>query len=372
MSEAGELDNDLFFPQFVDAREENRVRIDRADDLTKKWTYHGYLLTREASEAKVNELFGGGSYWARYSERGPNGSFRFLKHKFVTIPGRYRPPLMLPTTELTATGPSSPAPTAPTPAGPETPAKMSLNEVLQTTLVTQVLDVVKANKASPATDWGVVLTAILPAAVKVVERIVDRPREGPDHALAAELASLRDQINRLSQPQPSPAASNLGEAFKMMRDMLAVQEELGSMGRGSGPASADDKLLEVGGRILEAMTTSPSGRPAGARPQPIPPGGQPVLALWQQMLLRYRPILVGEAMKGTPTNDVVELALRFMPAEAEGVLREFVARPDAQAALRTTIPELQQFPVWSDMLVISFRQAIEAMDKDEPEEEEAE
>lgn len=349
-----------------DSAEQARVRIDRTDDRSKKLVFHGYLGLEEATEARVADLFGGGAYRAQLtSQDALRGSWFIRATKFFEVPGAYKPPLQLP-------GVSSPKPEqAAAAAGVVGDVRVgggaAPNDVLQTALVTQLLDIMKQTK-SPAgpvasVDWG----PILIAAIGVLPELFAARREsasGRDPALTAlaqQIQSLSDRLEQL-QRAPSPGSVALTDQLGSLRELAGLARMLaGKRGDDDDDEDAGDpttkmlgKVIDMFGPRLGAGTPAPGNAvaPTGGALTHMPP----VVAA----LRMYGPSLVGNAEEGNDPNEVAQSIEGMIPARYLPDLRAFVHQPTATAQVMQLVPALTPYAEWTQALVVSLRSRLPA------------
>lgn len=324
-----------------DVSGDSTIRVERLDEHTGRWVFHGYMT--DVTEAAISERFGGGRYKCKLLETDERGSRVIRKTREFTLPGPYRAP-----TDLPGVRPTVPAPVeqaAAAGAAHQAPERVSVNEMLNSALVTQLLDIMKV-KSQPVQPSGPPpwLEAIAPVLPVLVERLLARqPGLSPELvAMMEEFRSMRAELSALRQQGPVSGA--MGDAIKAIRELMEVRDMIVPGGEGGG--GVDAAMLGLGTKLLEKMGSAPAESPT-VRP---PTSGPPVpssMPLWQQLLMRYRVQLVEAAMRGMDPGAVADLAAQFLPAELEGVAVEYVQRPDAATVASQVIPQLQEFPKWN-------------------------
>lgn len=347
------VENELMFSE---AKGEDRIRVQRADDYTKKDILHGYLIPDEATEAKLAEIWGGGRYSCCHIASNETGSRVVKDRKIYTVLGAYKRPAEI----LGLASAPVPAPVAPgivdvvglqrAGAG----LTMSPNEALSNVLLSQVLDVVKTTREGKM-DWA----AIIPGVLGVVEAYMARPK---DEGILTALRDLGDRMTAIQQ-RPAVAAGSLEEGLKH----LALLKEA----MRNDPETDKEPVDPVVGMVkplLELLQHQQAVKGSEPAPKQIPSGQEIVapLPLWQQMLLRYRGTILQFARRGVEPDFTADTILRLLDSDLEGVLAEFVQRPDAAQIAAQVLPELQSFPTWTDGVFAALKTGMEP-EPDEPE-----
>jgi hypothetical protein len=353
------LRTDLLFP---DAREDERIRINRLDDYTRRPVIHGYFASHEATEARIAELWGGGRYVAIHLRRNEQGLETYYKSLTLQIPGPYKP-----AREIYGMPRSVDAPAA-TPEvgtlGGRIPPGMSARDALDSAVISRVLDLLERGKAEgPKIDWPPIVASVTGLLGTIVTAMMSRNR-GPDPEMVAMLQRLESQL----KAQPGPAASAIGDAVKAVKELIGVRDML--LPESGGAKEFDvmsliPKLIE-----LVQQRAGVAGAGSGPAPTPLAPPASPVVEavpvpLWQRLLLHYRAQIVAFARRGMDPTLAGPLALQVVPPDMEGVLIEFVRRPNAASLVLDTLPELQEFERW----VAEFVEAIRSEVMEDEEEE---
>lgn len=331
---------------FEDAGPDARVRLYREDDLSKKWIYHGLLAADEATEQLVVDLFGGGRWVVQLIGVDPeSGKQRIQGTRSTKIPGPYRPPRG----EL----PGNKVVTVPVAAISEGPVRggerVPVNDVLNTVLVDRVLDVVQRSQRGQESGPPAWIEPMLRLLAPVIERVLDRPQQRDDPERTRILDELRDLRRDVAErDRPGPAASGIADAVEAVKSLIGVKDLL--EGRDPNPDAA---MWNGFGKLAEAALRSVPGTPA--LPAPGPVETREPMPLWQQLLVRNKGYLLDAAMRGDDAADVADLAARLLPANVVGVAVEFVQQPNALDLTGQAIPELLQFPAWTQTFLGAFR-----------------
>jgi len=366
---------------FEDAAHDQRVRVYREDEQSRRMIFHGILPVDEAREENVAELFGGGKFRAQLMVRSEQGQEVINKTIDFRLPGAYKPP----TGSLPGVGPKveigtlRPVQVAGSPeAGRGNGAAPNVNEILNQALVSQVLDVVKSTREGRAAagggiDWTPIITAGLGALTAFIER-----GSRPDHALQDQLRELRDQLNGL-RTQPGPVSSSLKDVMEALKGLTEVRSAIAGGGESTVERDPMDKMIELGQTIISAMAAgkqspvpqralNPGEEPMRRRapvPAPEPEPVAPARAMWQQMLHDNAPRLLDGARRGLDPEFMAEMAANFMPSEMIGVAVEFLNRPDHATIALQEIPALAEFPTFNEKFWAHFKATMMG----EPEEE---
>jgi hypothetical protein len=364
---------DVLFPR---ARPEERVRINRLDDWSKKPVIHGYLAAAEATEQFIAERWGGGKYICIHLRRNERGQDVYNEQRQVDVPGPYKPP-----TEVYGL----PKAESPNPAiAPEVgtlngriPPGMTAREALDNALLSRVFDLLD-RKPAPETkpvDWPAMLTA---GAGIITALGAMMTRKGPD----PELVKMIEKLEVALKATPGPAQSSISDITKAIRELLGVREMLTPE---NGTQRGESGMLEtILSKLLELISSRVQGgagvvpgqpsfpRPDAPAPVSSPRNESPVvnpLPMWQQLLLAYREQIMMFARRGMDPDLAGPLALQFIPQDMMGVLVEFVRRDDAALLVRQTIPEMAEFDKWTQDFVHSIRAELLEDEEEEPAEE---
>lgn len=314
---------------------DGRVSIHRRDDYTKKFVFHGFLATQDATEAGVMALFGGGDYRLQLRSPDETGREVIRQQRDFRLPGAYKPP----TGNLPGITPNPNAGTAAPVLSPAAPADANtIRELVDTAMLSKVLDIMKMSKdAAPASDSKTmeVMMAMMAqqqaATMKFMEVM---------SALAT--ANRGDMGIRELLPLLTGRTGN-SDVTALIRGLKELKELSRDEPEGSG-----DPILDSVPRVLDTINALAHQRqgasvPAPSQPQ-LPAQSQP---LWRQLLLRQKGQLLSVASRGMDPVWSAETALALMPDQYVGVLREFLLMPEHLSLATQTIPELGNWPVWT-------------------------
>lgn len=335
--EPEEGESELLFPE---ATSETRIRVGRLDDFTQKEVLHGYLNHVEQTELKVAELWGGGNYKVYLLGPDERGSMVVRRKRDFKLLGPYRMGTGIYGMPTPSSVGAPAAPAGVVVADPRIPVGSTAKELVESALLGKVLDLMEQkNKTTPALDWTPIITGVL----GFIEVLV-KPKQDPQaSAIAEELRQLRGELDRMRH-QPGPATHSITDVLGAVEQLANAKKLLSGGGDDDGERSSSLtgllapilQILAKGGTVPAASVPSPSPQPAG---DPGP--------LWTQLLRHYGRDFIGAAQRNIEPAFVADMAVRFVPSEHEGVLFEFVQRPDAAQVAMEVIPPLKQFPTWT-------------------------
>lgn len=328
----------------VAAHDGHRASVHRRDDYTKKFVFHGYLTPTESTEAKVAELFGGGDY--RLQLRGPDelGREVIRQTRDFRVPGPYKPPTgALPGVSPTvATQQPSPS------ASSNGEGSSNVREMFEMTMAAKVMDVMRmSSQMQPPKDDGFKDVLLL-----MMKQQQDSAIQMQQMMLAQQ-ASMVEFMKVMMGSRPDVSMSDIlklvtertgnSDVTALIRGMKELKSLSEDAPEGTGDPILDSVpkvlgLIEQGMHARGAPVATPDNRPS------LPPSTAP---LWQQLLLSQRRTILGVAARGSDPEWAASAALQLMPEQYVGVLREFVAMPEHVGLATQTIPELGNFPQWT-------------------------
>lgn len=331
---------ELLFPE---ATGEDRIRINRLDDYSKREVLHGYLMPEEATEARIAERCGGGQYMVYWVVTDPAGRRVFKSRKPVTILGAYKRP-----TEIFGQdGPAKPKAEVHTLDARGLPPGANAAELVNSALLGKIMDVLKPSEPVARLDWGPIVTTL----GTVLTALIEQRQRGPDSQVLALLERLENGIAKLGQRE-GPTSSAIGDAVKAVKELLGVRDML-DPSAGGGKPDGETIMWGLAEKLLAAT------QQGNASPTALPPGtaapAQETQPLWWQLLAHYRAILVGAAQRGISGESAAELVQRFLPKDQEGVLLELIQRNDAREMVMRAVPQLAEFPLWVEQVVQALR-----------------
>lgn len=360
---------------------DSRVRVNRRDDKTMKYIFHGYVPA-DATEEDLSRLFGGGHYRCQKLVKDSQGSDIIDSQREFDVPGAYRPQTgELPGVEkqpaLAATASSAAAGGA-HPSGGDNPMS-----IIQADLARSYLEVGKAARELMREPADNVMKEVLAEMredrrllVSLIEKI-GKPQDGGRKELLAELEVMR----RLVAPATPTSGSKetlteLVDAIKQLRD---VSEEF------NPPTKAPENPLDLVPKVLEVISEEQKLRRGAQQPRalavvrpetpmltPEQPAAAPV-PLWQRIIQKEGPKLIAAAQANRDPELVASVAYQFAPDQIKGALSEFFNGPtdEVVAKLREQLPPLNEFASWTEEFVIAAQIEIFG-EPEEPEEEEPE
>lgn len=333
-----ELDGDEMFPDSTDPN--SVIKIFRIDDQTKKWSYHGRLGLTEKKISRVAELFGGGQYRAQLNLPNSRGSLVIRQTMTFTIPGAYRPPMSLPGTTPTPTTPDSNVQPM---AGSGLPrGDMSASETLNTALVSQVIELMKATREQPRENP--LLAAILPKAIEVLGDMMMK-RNTPDEGIAALLAQQAEEMRQLRAQLAAKPEAPVKSLKDTIEDVMSIRQLL-EQGGEKAPDS-ESMMWAAGLKALEALTgPKATPTPTAANPQQAMLA-DPNTPIWKKVLKGQKPKILMAAGFGLDPYFSAETAIKMMPPAIHGAVIEFLQKPDHVELAMQEIPELRQYVNWT-------------------------
>lgn len=353
-----------------------RIRLKRVNDLTKKWEIHGVLTPAETSSEWIARRFGGGDYRIEIMQRNDAGTEVVKNTAQFIIPGKYKgaqnglPGIDEPPTATTTT----------TRERSDGERPVATRELIDSAMASRVMDLLSHdNRRDKGTDWvgvAAMMTAagaiVTPLLVPVLERMLKgKPERDP------AIEALRDEL-RAMRAAPGPTAGALHDATRGIREVMALMK-LVTPG-GEEKVSTAEKLMEMLPAALSAFTGRPlptpvgEGPPTGDAPRAIAEAEHTMglnadgTANWTEIFSTYSAQLVGMASNGWEPDYSAELVSRSIPSSFNGLLLEFLQKPEADALelLHTAIPELRAYTSWTPKFLSELRgMMLPEVDEDE-------
>jgi hypothetical protein len=374
-------------PQFLDDEErlvaelrkmppDARTRLKRVNDLTKRYETHAILAPDEVTTEWIGKRFGGGRYLVEVLERNDKRQEVVRASATWIIPGPYLgvgaglPGI----NEKANANPMDPDVVARHPSNP-----MPTRELFDSVLATRAMEIIQQDRRPEAASKGtdlVGLAAIITAAGAILSPIVAKLLDrGPDPALERVERELRAM-----RAAPGPAAGALADAMKGIREVVSLRDTLD--GVSGGKVSTVDRILEALPGVMDAFRgrgVAPQPAPAAPLPQLSP--GAPLVSVaspgaedrppLQALLFNFREQVLFMANNAWEPEYAADLVQRAVPSEALGLLTEFLQRPDADAILVQTIPELGAFEKWRPAFLAECRRLLTTPEDDDGMEEAA-
>jgi hypothetical protein len=350
------------------------VRLYRVDDMDKTNVFHGRFSTQECKEELIAKLFGGGTYRALLHERMETGKIWIRARKEFKVPGRYRPPNALPGVDgvLGEAGNATPPAGAVVPSGMSSgavPEGTSPGQLLNMAMVSTVIDLLKMSRevAAPRNDNPMI--ALLQAQIKeqgdLLRAILTKAGETNPRAEFREMLTL---VKDIALPVPAGTVPPSGAPSSVIKEMVEGVRMLRDLSDDVNPQRASDPLtdslpklvgiVEEGMRRGRERAAGPPARaalPAGSPPVPAFPEGAPE---WFKVLSANRKKLVDAIQAGLSAESVAEFALKRLPPALGPAMSEFFALADAGVKAQEAIPELVNYPRWTEDFVESARELL--------------
>jgi len=332
-------DDDIIFPELT-----NRniiVRLSRIDDNTGKYSPHGKLPLMEARYSKVTELFGGGRYKAQAHEPDATGSPKIRGTRTWIIPGVYRPPLHLPGDSvgvpLSADSGTASMVVQPPHGG------MSASETLNTALVSQVIELMKATREQPRENP--LMAAILPKAIEVLGDMVMKKNSGTDDAVTALLLQQQNDIRELRALLAAKPEAPVKSLKDTIEDVMSIRQLL-EQGGEKAPDS-ESMMWAAGLKALEALTAGKSPAPPTAVNPQQPMLADPNTPIWKKILKAQKQKILMAAGFGLDPYFAADTAIKTMPPQIHGAVIEFLQKPDHVELAMQELPELRNYVNWT-------------------------
>jgi hypothetical protein len=330
-----------------------RVALYRIDDKSKKWVYHGMLTVEESTEEFVSSLFGGGRY--KLQLRGQNeetGHEAIRAVREMLLPGEYRPPRgFLPGTKVEAPASVAVAPATAPMTTPDTSMSVMMQLfALQQSIMTNSLEQQRAasERQQQMAEQSRKDTEMLFKTMMEM-RNTQTAKDPMDYALKLvevmkETTSKKSDVKELIEGMSS---------IMNFRDEMMPAKDTGDPVFESINKTLD--LVQAGMHQQQQQRQPPRPAPALAAPAPVTslptegavPVSEPDTPVWHKILTSQKERLLKFAREGMDPAFVAEMAVKMAPANMKGVITEFFSSEQALEWLYAAIPELQQFPKWS-------------------------
>ncbi|MCL6507655.1 MAG: hypothetical protein K6T59_11560, partial [Bryobacteraceae bacterium] len=232
-----------------DAARDAAVRVQWQDPASGRWMLHAYLDVGDASEVRIADLFGGGHYRCTLVVPDEAGRRVVRKSVFIRLPGPHRMPSGVIQPKQWASG--GPMPTTPEEQAAVVRAerdrmdRMSPNEIINTAMVQQLLDLVRQRNESRASnvDWNIIVPAVTGLLGTVLTALLERSRDG---GLAAKLEALDATLREMQRAGPTTHA--VSDVARAVKELVGLREIL-------QPAAPDGEgaMWNVALKALEAL-----------------------------------------------------------------------------------------------------------------------
>lgn len=354
--EEGALAGSLFANMAADAY----VMVYRQHPTKKTPVFLYRLAPEESSEERIAELSGGGIYDCRVKRKNPAGQYVWGPQRRVEIAGPEREP------PVTIQRPASQAPTPPAPTsrveeaadgsvGPTHALTAGIIDLFKASRETTALLVesMRAQASRPSVDWAVVIPALVPLFVKMIERPTPvAPTESP----ADSTINLVTKVAELLKANTGPAAS-MKDQLETMDAYLGLRERVADIKAAAGddPASVEDIVKDNLGKFLDIIQQEQSRR--GQRPaspqkerKAVAAGEQRAVEMpgWQRALMPFRKQMFSLARAGKDPERTAEFLTMVASDAQKGIVREFLAQGDvALEQFFIFMPEMKQYEQWT-------------------------
>jgi hypothetical protein len=145
----------------------------------------------------------------------------------------------------------------------------------------------------------------------------------------------------------APVTNTVTDMIKGMKELLGLKDVLEGK---EGPVDSETAMWTLGAKALDVLAARGGATQPETPQQPgrtAPPQLPPDTPMWKRLLLSQKKQLLQAAGANIAPDTAAELALQFLPPTAQGVLAEFLALPDHVEIAMQTIPELRNFPHWT-------------------------
>lgn len=338
--EASEASIGGLFDSTQDA--EGYVKVWRRDDIDKQLVFHGRFAVEEATTDRVAELFGGGSYRAQLFERNGSGTFVIVKTVSFKLPGYYKPPKETPLHGTQRQ--DKPASSA---GESERMGTMNPSEALNTALVSQVIDMLKAVRQPQPNP----LMDLLPSVIAIVPELMKR-KDDVNPAITAMLQQQADELRELRREMATVAQKPSGppQNFLELAEQVRAMREL-FQGDEGGKPDPESMMWAAGLKALEVLGqgkgASVAQQPASNNPPAAGALADPNVPMWRKLLLSQKGSMLMAARFGIDPAAAAEVAVKRMPQHLMGVVGEFIQKPDHVALAMQEVPELREFERWT-------------------------
>lgn len=322
--------------------------------------YLGRLDERQLTQSAVADRWGGGDYRIQlYGTHKATGRWGKLSVRTMVIDPDVRPKPQA--VEVNGNGGGPPAG-----GGMESVVSQALMNMMQFQQQ-QMTAFAQGQQQLQQMTMAVVASMIEgkkqdPVMGTILQAVLTKQEKDPTETALAIVAAMKGSGERSS-------AAELIDAYRMLDELR---------GGSAREEKTDDKMWEMGTKLVEVIAAKPPAVPLAAPPPVMgqgvvlpPTEVRPPPPLWHQLLIRYRNLLLDQARRGTDPADVADLTLRFIPEDQMGVLLELLAAPDVVERLNQALPDLHQFPSWTTKLVDALRAGVAEETVDDTSTEEA-
>lgn len=326
--------------------EDTVVVVHRFDPESGRQVLMYKLMPSEATDIEIQRLSGGGKYSTREHVLNEQGSRVFGRSRIIVVAG---PPRMA---EMPQSYANRPTPTPKPEVGTVGDKnKTSIDDVLTAGILrlftsqaeasetqAKMYQAMLARPDAPHVDWSVLITALIPLAVK----LLDRKNDGPN------MLEMVTQVAAMMKENTS-STTQFKDMLETVDTVFGIKEQV------AGPVA--DPLTTLAGqlpKILEIISTEQSSKgrmPTEeevkrrlASPQKPSGGNMPV---HQMLLKKFAPMLVRWAQAGKDPSLMGDFLYNSIPEKLHGAVREFLLRDDAEEVVYQAAPDLRGFPQWT-------------------------
>lgn len=349
---------------FDNMGDDDYVMVWRRGDVSKQLVFHGKLTEHETTEENLIERFGGGEYVLREKRRNREGKMVWGRQRGITLAGPYKDPAKnLPVQSPRPAAEGQPA------TGPLFAGGVVTKDDVQVASMLQMLQMQQQAAAAQAATQQQMQQMMLAqmeaqrqgmlGLVEMATKMRDQPKENP-----LEMFKVAVDLVKGAIPVASPK-SDIKELMDGMHSILAFRDELTPAAATGNPLmDSVPKVLDLvqQGFALKRAETEGARRPMPTVkthaniPEPAPtPAVEDGMPLWQKVLTAQKRQLIAAASSGRDPEVAALAAVEFMPQAIRGAMEEFMRRDDVLTQVYAVVPELQEFPHWTESFFTEAR-----------------
>lgn len=336
---------------FQNLKEDDYILVKRRDTSNMKLVTHGKISPDDATEEFIQERWGGGEYQLQERIATEQGRHTYGQTRTIRIAGPYKG-----VGEIPGAGGEP----AQTPIVGTHHNNVSPNEALNTALVSQVIELLKATRdrpTGPSVDWVALFSSASALLAPIITAMVQRPKGDDTTRMLTAFERMAEMFKvSVTANQSGAASTSIRDAIEAVQAMLEIKDQLG--GGGERKPSVEEQMLAQIPMLIGVLTkgkqgdasvtqdaAAPAPAPAAVQPSPTDAPAMPV-PLWQQILNGNKSRLIHMAATDMDPEFAAEMAVNLMPANHVGAIREFLAMPDHVDQALNAVPELRNFPKW--------------------------
>jgi hypothetical protein len=352
---------------FDDMESDSIVIVHRYDAESARQVLMFKLIPEEATDTEIQKLAGGGKYATREQVRNEAGQLVWGRQRTVVIGGRPKEPQMPRSYEERQPASVNPAPEV----GTTSDRKTTLDDVLTggiLRLFTTQADAAETQAkmfqsmaGRPQMDWTALIVALSPLFLK----LLDRKDDGPNPM------EMVTQIAEMVKSSSSPT-TQFKDMLETVDSVFSIKEQ--AAGPPADPLTALAATLPQILEIVSAeqrnkgrMPTHDEVKRKLAAPSTQPPGGK--MPVYQGLLRKFAPMLVRWAREGKDPGLMGEFLYNSIPEKYHGAVREFLLREDADNMVYQAVPDLREFPQWTQDCFGTLAEAFGIVEEETPEAE---